>query len=270
MLEYSRKFVANVECAIRVDLPEGNIRRLQFAFEEELKSIFKEPSRAFDPQQVPANFGPIMSASPLPRWFISENRKALIATDSSMSLNFNFVGYTPNDGVFSVVRKNVASLDLAVDKLIGRGNVLFAGIVVGMNFVFGGAEALISQDIASALLRIPEGLDVNNASAGVGFRGDGSYARFNFSYNFAPYRTVSITAPVSRMPMPSSVDLEALEPTERGLQIRVDVNDRGSDDLGDAGAVRGRLTEIIEASRMACGVQLNAFFRDINLTVSGL
>lgn len=192
MLEYIRKVVSTAEMVIRFEKPDG-VRKLQFEFEDELKSVFMQPSKAFDPTPPlpPPGQMSIQQGVP-PRWVLNDGRKTLLASDLSLNLYFNFEGGTPDQGVIATLRKHAAELDRASEKLIGKSSLLFAGIVLQINFVYLGPEIDIHRDVAEMLLTLPRSLSLNvtTASVGIGYRGRPRFDGLNFFYNLAPYRSI--------------------------------------------------------------------------------
>jgi hypothetical protein len=164
MLAYRRRIVSMVEMVIRFDKPDG-IRKLQFEFEDALKDLFTQPSRAFD-TQLPVPPGLSIHPGAPARWLLSDGRKTLIASDLSLNLNLNFAVTTPNRGIPPVLQRHATGLDRAVEKVLGKSSILFAGIVVQLNFIHSGPEVEVHRDIADTLLRVPPRTEHNDIVGG--------------------------------------------------------------------------------------------------------
>jgi hypothetical protein len=264
MLAYHRRIVSTAEMVIRFDKPDG-VRRLQFDFEDELKGIFPQPSKAIDtPLSVPppGQIG-IGQGAPL-RWILNDGRKVLLASDLSLNLHFNFENGPPQQGIESVLRRHATELDRAAEKILGKSNILFAGIVLQINFVYAGLELDIHKDIAKMLINVPPGLNITTSSVAIGYRGRPKFDAINFFYNFATYKSVQVNLPVPPETQ-RPVDLEAIAPSEKGLQVRVDVNDRNQSRDGHLAKSDGSLNPLIPACLAACRDGLSELLREPNL-----
>jgi len=267
MVEYVRKSVASIELVVRTK-PQ-DMRRRQFDFEDELKTIFPSPSKSLDNMPHPPGM--------VPRWLLADGEKLLIATDQSVGLTLSFQSGRPQKGAISVAERYSRSLDSAVEKIIGKSNIIFGGIVTMVNFVAARGEPEISQDIAKRLLSTKKPLQrIISASATIGYRGEGEAERFNFLYQVAPFKTVNVPTPS----VPGSIgniqpiDVDSYPAVAVGLQIRIDVNDRHSeapDNLGGTSSPQqGSLLSLIPICRAACGPGLRDLLDDQSLEVDGL
>ena len=270
MVEYARKAITSIELVVRIEQVE--VRRLQFEFEDALKSIFPTGSKSLDNAPRPPG--------PVPRWMMVDGDKLLIATDQSLSLALNFQHNRPQHGAIAVAEKYAQSLDAAVGRIIEREKRIFAGVVMTVNLSsYGANERELSQRVAEIMLstKIPLSRVVSSA-ASIAYVGSGGFEAFNFGYTVNPYKLVNVQLPAQAtnfaMQM-QPIDAETLPAQELGISIRIDVNDRNTEGQ-DIGAVRlarpdhGSLASLIPACRAACDLELKNLLADPTLEVEGI
>ncbi len=246
------------------------MRRLQFDFEDALKSTFSNGSKSLDNTPQPPG--------PISRWIMADGDKFLVATDQSLSLSLNFQNNRPQHGAISVAERYSKNLDSAVRKFIDPEKILFSGIVMTINLPCSGSDTEMSREIARLMITTKIPLDqIVSASASIGYTGTDAYKPFNFHYNVVPYKLVNVQlqAGPDGIPAPQSIDTDGLPSIEKGLAVRIDVNDRILDgqNIGLARKARsdhGSLSSLIPACREACNAGLKDLFRNPDFEVDGL
>jgi len=255
--------VNTVELVVQFELED--MRRKQFEFEDRLKPLLQAESRSLDNLMHPPN----VPSNRRPRWAVTKGEKMLIATDTTLDLTLNFHDAHPQDGVLAVVSKHASVIDEAVGALLPPEKIRLAGCVVTVNFSYEGPQEDVEDDIARMLLKAPPLGKINSANVAVGYRGRSDFPDFNFNYTANGYVMFNVTVdPTSGPLVASPIDVDRADPKERGLQIRVDVNDR---DVGSEGpAAAHRLTTLIPACRDALISGLQEFLQDDSVVVADL
>lgn len=268
MVEYARTLISTIEMVVRVE--QIDMRRQQFAFEDALKSVFAGPSKSLD--NIPHPPGPT------PRWMLADGEKLLIANDQTLNLTLNFQGSRPQSGIIAVAEKYGRALDIAIDSIVSRDKVIFAGVVASINCSSATSDIEISQEITRLMINTKMPLErVITASVGIGYVGIGAFESFNFYYQVSPYRSLNIPVPTRQSAMSTiqTIDADSIAPSEVGLLIRIDVNDRKLNGQQfypsrKEQIHKGMLVPLVPACREACTVGLREILGKPEIEVEGL
>lgn len=199
MIQFVRRFPLDRE-----------IRTKPYAFEEKLRGVFRE---AVVVNQIPQTAPP-----DVPYFVFHDSKKQMIVSQNSVQLTLDFSkGFPDSETVFSITKKYSEIMDAVLDDVLSYQDVYYSGIIVYyMRPFHGEREVLFSavhKQITGKLTT-----DIAGFNVLVGRQVDGVLCNVEVS----EVVTLGEVQTVSREPI--YLDMDFMDPKEKGLQIKLDVN----------------------------------------------
>lgn len=211
-MNFARQYYQSAELVARFDR-YPDIRRTQFVFEDEMRSEFPSPSQVL-------NQGPNV-APDAPRFVLASGKRALLVSEIAAQLNLDFSDAPVKTDVFSVIRKYAVLLDKAVGVAVPAANRDFSGLVLKLAYAYSGDVEDVAGFIYDRLVKVDAPANVVSASIDLGFQpSDSAYLNFNFY----TYKRINFTP--SPSPTPLFANLEEMDASEVGFEVKVDANNK--------------------------------------------
>jgi hypothetical protein len=201
------------------------------AFERDLEVRFKqrEFERSFGSMFTGQNSVSTNAPDDAPRnaarFVYSKDQKRLIVSQNAIQLNLSFErrGMTIDERL-TVVKNNIGSVEKGAKGFLNDGSIRDTGCILTLAYPSEASESEIGGYIFDKLIRIAPLGTPANVICNLGFRVNDLYFN-NVAISAYKIHEGSITARprgITRV----TVDLENVPISERGLEVKVDVNDK--------------------------------------------
>jgi hypothetical protein len=191
--------------------PAEDIRRTQFLFEDEFKSLIGGETAAVN----------IPSAPPeAPRFMMTDGKRTLVVSNVSAQLSLDFGGTLPPKMTLpSALDRAARTMDDSLERIFAKQKTYYSGIVIVWTATQMDLNSL-SEALVEWTMKSHFAPHLNNFGVTIGVERKG----FNRSIEISQYKAFQRLAQSNQTSIHVDADFEPAQ--DQGLQIKIDVNTR--------------------------------------------
>ncbi|MHC2625069.1 hypothetical protein ACVIW2_007101 [Bradyrhizobium huanghuaihaiense] len=215
--------------------PAEDVRRTQFLFEDEFKSLIGGETTAINAPLAPPE---------APRFMMTDGKRTLVVSNVSAQLSLDFGGSLPPKLTLADALDRAArTMDSSMERIFAKQSRWYSGIVIVWTATQMNLNSL-SEELVEWTMKTHFAPQLSHYGATIGVERKG----FNRTIEISLYKSFQRIATSGQTHIHVDADFEP--PEDQGLQIKIDVNTRPQISSPPKNAFQNLIPVILETIRV--------------------